>query len=71
MDDALQILLLVQVSVGSTSSDSNPKQESGYSALCVVGKDENQYIPEWLDYHKCIGAYNKVFAQLGFMNQTK
>ncbi|EFJ50032.1 hypothetical protein VOLCADRAFT_117046, partial [Volvox carteri f. nagariensis] len=27
----------------------------GYSALCVVGRNENRYIREWVDYHKCLG----------------
>lgn len=28
---------------------------STYSALCVVAKDENRYIAEWVQYHKCLG----------------
>ena len=27
----------------------------GYSALCVVGKNENLNVREWVEYHKCLG----------------
>ncbi len=29
--------------------------KDGYSALCVVGKNENRYVREWVEYHKCLG----------------
>ncbi|GLC69842.1 hypothetical protein PLESTF_000886500 [Pleodorina starrii] len=29
--------------------------DDGYSALCVVGRNENRYIREWVEYHKCLG----------------
>jgi hypothetical protein len=28
----------------------------GYSALCAVGRNENRYVREWVEYHKCLGA---------------
>eukprot|EP00798_Chlamydomonas_sp_ICE-L_P001414 gene1414-32787_t len=31
-----------------------------YSALCTVAKNENQYLAEWLHYHKCLGI-DKVY----------
>ncbi len=27
-----------------------------YSAICVVAKNENRYIREWVEYHKCLGG---------------
>ncbi|KAG2449567.1 hypothetical protein HYH02_005100 [Chlamydomonas schloesseri] len=29
--------------------------EGNYSALCAVGRNENRYVKEWVDYHKCLG----------------
>jgi hypothetical protein len=28
---------------------------SAYSAICVVARNENRYISEWVQYHKCLG----------------
>lgn len=33
----------------------------GYAALCVVCKNENSYIREWLNYHKCLG-FSKIYV---------
>jgi hypothetical protein len=30
--------------------------EPQYSALCVVAKNENKYLREWLEYHRCLGG---------------
>eukprot|EP00798_Chlamydomonas_sp_ICE-L_P017856 gene17854-24243_t len=38
----------------------NTKRKGQYSALCVVAKDENQYIEEWVHYHQCLGI-NKIY----------
>lgn len=27
-----------------------------YTALCVIGRDENRYVKEWVDYYKCLGG---------------
>ncbi|GIL78015.1 hypothetical protein Vretimale_7349 [Volvox reticuliferus] len=32
----------------------------GYSALCVVGRNENPYIREWVEYHRCLG-FSRVY----------
>ncbi|GFR44512.1 hypothetical protein Agub_g5777 [Astrephomene gubernaculifera] len=37
---------------GGSSSGSTA---GGYSALCAVGRNENRYVREWVDYHKCLG----------------
>jgi len=31
-----------------------PSQEH-YSAICVIAKNENKYLREWLQYHRCLG----------------
>lgn len=28
----------------------------GFAALCAVAKNENRYVREWVDHHKCLGA---------------
>lgn len=51
--------------VAHANSAADQQQHSGgstYSALCVVAKDENRYIAEWVQYHKCLGEC--VAAQL-------
>lgn len=30
-----------------------------YSALCVIAKNENRYLREWLHYHQCLGRYRQ------------
>lgn len=30
---------------------------AGYSAICAIGRDENENILEWVEYHKCLGAH--------------
>ncbi|KAG2495430.1 hypothetical protein HYH03_006377 [Edaphochlamys debaryana] len=32
-----------------------------YSALCVVGRNENRYVKEWVDYHKCLG-FSRIYV---------
>lgn len=27
----------------------------GYAAICAVAKNENRYVREWVEYHKCLG----------------
>ena len=34
---------------------SSHQEHGSYSALCVVGKNENRYIREWVEYQKCLG----------------
>ncbi|KAG1679436.1 hypothetical protein FOA52_007728 [Chlamydomonas sp. UWO 241] len=29
--------------------------QDSYSAICAVARDENNYILEWVEYHKCLG----------------
>ncbi len=31
--------------------------DSQYSAICVVAKNENRYLREWLEYHRCLGTW--------------
>lgn len=39
----------------SAASPGSTAQNSGSSALCVVAKDENHYLVEWVRYHRCLG----------------
>lgn len=43
--------LLILCSAVLPSSLAAPSDYLGYSAICVVAKDENRYIREWLEYH--------------------
>ncbi|KAL6745533.1 hypothetical protein V8C86DRAFT_2975436 [Haematococcus lacustris] len=59
----LQCLCLVGVvtvsaAVGSGLLTGTAAQQ--YSAICVVAKDENMYVREWLTYHRCLGV-DKVY----------
>lgn len=39
------------------SSNANPQAEpEHYLSICCIVKDENDYLAEWLDYHRKIGA---------------
>mmetsp|Transcript_25777 Transcript_25777/g.56161 ORF Transcript_25777/g.56161 Transcript_25777/m.56161 type:complete len:401 (+) Transcript_25777:202-1404(+) len=33
-----------------------PRPRSSYTAICVVAKNENRYIREWVLYHTCLGV---------------
>ncbi|KAJ9518800.1 hypothetical protein QJQ45_026089, partial [Haematococcus lacustris] len=49
---------VVAAAVGSGLSTGTAAQQ--YSAICVVAKDENMYVREWLTYHRCLGV-DKVY----------
>jgi hypothetical protein len=34
----------------------HPGYPQGYSALCVVARDENIYVKEFVQYHRCLGG---------------
>lgn len=34
-------------------------ESKGYSALCAVGKNENVYVSEWINYHLCLGQSSR------------
>lgn len=50
------LLLLLTLELTAAAADSPRSHPGGYSALCVVGKDENLYVREWVEYHKCLGG---------------
>ncbi|GLI63438.1 hypothetical protein VaNZ11_006329, partial [Volvox africanus] len=41
--------------LGTRSTSTPGTSSDGYSALCVVGRNENPYIKEWVEYHNCLG----------------
>lgn len=43
---------------GSTQDNLKAKlDQQHYSALCVIAKNENRYLREWLQYHRCLGEW--------------
>ncbi|PNW77661.1 hypothetical protein CHLRE_10g446150v5 [Chlamydomonas reinhardtii] len=47
--------LLVCPAAVAAAAASGSGSDAGYSALCAVGRNENRYVREWVDYHKCLG----------------
>ena len=47
--------LLTGVAIVSLTQRFVSASNSKYSALCVVGRDENAYVREWAEYHLCLG----------------
>lgn len=67
------VLLLLQCALQSSSSAIPATQP--YSALCVIAKDENRYIEEWVQYHRCLGI-GKIYlydhnSQIPMVNNIK
>ena len=65
------LLLLVLLLDGATalvgSSSSKPATIKDYSAICVIAKDENRYLREWAEYHRCLGACAPALCALACM----
>lgn len=55
MRQALGVTLVAALLLAYGLTAAASAKPGGYSALCVVGKDENLYVREWVDYHKCLG----------------
>lgn len=61
---AAVLLLLLLLADGLVQAAPSPAAAAnstyvGYAAICVVGKNENRYIREWVDYHKCLGGLHR------------
>ncbi len=65
LDELLVGVLVLSVCVASygvvmaqngTEQSAVPALYRGFAALCAVAKNENRYVREWVDYHKCFGA---------------
>ena len=60
---ALHVLTITYISFFSrhhnanaaSPSKGNQTEPTSYSALCAVARDENRYIREWVEYHRCMG----------------
>nr|WP_295921970.1 glycosyltransferase family 2 protein [uncultured Dyadobacter sp.] len=67
------------LSVFTKKAPAGPKESSFYLSICGIVKDENDYIEEWINYHRLIGVEHffiydngsrvpvkETIAQLGF-----
>ena len=45
---------LLLIALFSISAFASPPYKS-YLAICAVGRNENAYVKEWVDYHLCLG----------------
>lgn len=63
-------LLLWLLFTAAAAVSSTP---DNYSALCVVAKNENFYLREWVEYHQCLGAGtgDRLGPQLGGYRGSK
>jgi hypothetical protein len=66
---ALALLLLIHTALAYTESEAtyaplgeSTQSEETYSAICVVAKNENRYIAEWIEYHRCLGEQPNLHA---------
>ena len=48
-------LLLLQQAVGLVDTGTPEDGRRYYSALCAVGNNENIFVREWVEHHKCLG----------------
>lgn len=49
--------LLLLLAAALTPAHGQSASQHTYSAICVVAKDENRYLAEWVQYHKCLGEH--------------
>lgn len=52
---ARSLLLLLLAAALTPVVHGQSASQHTYSAICVVAKDENRYLAEWVQYHKCLG----------------
>lgn len=63
--------LLVCPAAVAAAAASGSGSDAGYSALCAVGRNENRYVREWVDYHKCLGESSRVLSCEGAAHRAR
>lgn len=53
----LHMALLASSVVAAVGAAQSIANTSSYSAICVIAKDEQRYVREWVDHHLCLGEH--------------